>query len=191
MANKEAKNDMETTEVMEEDPLEGKENKDYDTNEEENSPTVLRKKLKFYKEKADVMEDMLLERVKELKEERVKFNANKKKMKEKIKKLKEDVKKAKEQKEGMKEERISKIEESDYYIENIDLYQKLKMMKEDMELSIKIHKLRKEFMKWKMSYSKEESQPPKVSVRNNNGVDQRGQASRDQSEQSSGNRKRK
>ena len=52
----------------------------------------------------------------------------------------------------MKEERISKIEESDYYIENIDLYQKLKMM-EDMELSIKIHKLRKEFMKWKMSYS--------------------------------------
>ena len=51
MANNEAKNDMETTEVMEEDPLEGKENKDHDTDEEENSPTVLRKKLKFYKKK--------------------------------------------------------------------------------------------------------------------------------------------
>ena len=81
MANNEAKNDMEITEVIEEDPMEGKEIKDYDTSEEENSPTILRKKLKFYKEKADVMEDMLLERVKELKEERVKFNANKKKMK--------------------------------------------------------------------------------------------------------------
>ena len=136
------------------------------------------------------MEDMLLERVKELKEERVKFNANKKKMKEKIKKLKEDVKKAKEQKEGMKGERISKIEESDYYIENIDLYQKLKMM-ENMELSIKIHKLRKEFMKLKMSYSKEKSQPPKVLVQENNGVDQRGQVSRDQNEQPLGNRKGK
>ena len=49
MANNEAKNDMETTEVMEEDPLEGKETKDYDTIEEKNFLTVLRKKLMFYK----------------------------------------------------------------------------------------------------------------------------------------------
>ena len=105
MANNEAKNDMETTEVMEEDPLEGKEIKDYDTSEEKNSPNVLRKKLKFYKEKADVMEDMLLQRIKELKEERVKFKAEKKKMKDEIKKLKD---------------------ERDYYIDNADMYQKLK-----------------------------------------------------------------
>ena len=170
MANNEAKNDMETTEVMEEDPLEGKETKDYDTSEEKNSPNILRKKLKFYKEKADVMEDMLLERIKELKEERAKFNAEKKKWKEEIKKLKE---------------------ERDYYIDNADMYQKLKIMKEDMELSIKIHKLRKEVKKWKKSNSKKESQSPKVLVQENNGVDQRGLASRDQSEQSSGNRKGK
>ena len=170
MANNEAKNDMETTEVMEEEPLEGKEIKDYDTSEEKNSLTVLRKKLKFYKEKVDVMEDMLLERIKELKEERAKFNAEKKKWKEEIKKLKE---------------------ERDYYIDNADMYQKLKIMKEDMELSIKIHKLRKEVKKWKKSNSKKESQSPKVLVQENNGVDQRGRASRDQSEQSSGNRKGK
>ena len=36
------------------------------------------------------------------------------------------------------------VRERDYYIYNSDMYYKLKMMKEDMELSIKIHKLRKE-----------------------------------------------
>ena len=37
-----------------------------DTNEEDDSPTVLREKLRFYKEKADITEDRLMERNKEL-----------------------------------------------------------------------------------------------------------------------------
>ena len=58
-----------------------------DTNEEDDSPTVLREKLRFYKEKADITEDRLMERNKELKEERAKYNAEQKKRKEEIKKL--------------------------------------------------------------------------------------------------------
>ena len=41
MANNESNKDIRTTEVMEENASEEKENKDYNTGEEENSPTEL------------------------------------------------------------------------------------------------------------------------------------------------------
>ena len=76
-----------------------------DTNEEDDSPTTLRQKLQFYKEKADMTEDRLIERSKELKDERAKNNAEQKKRKEEIKKLEEDIKKVKGQKKGKKREK--------------------------------------------------------------------------------------
>ena len=75
--------------------------------------------------------------------------------------------------------------------EDILLLQKFKLMKELMELSIRIHKLNTKLKKWTKSFSQKICQFPKVLVQEKNGAGQRGKASHDQSEQSIGNRKGK
>ena len=77
-----------------------------DTNEEDDSPTVLREKLRFYKEKADITEDRLMERNKELKEERAKYNAEQKRGRKKLKSLKRTLRRQKGRKRERKKRRL-------------------------------------------------------------------------------------
>ena len=83
-----------------------KEMKTDETSEDENSPTVLRKKLRFYKEKADMTEDRLFEKSRKLEEEKAKKNAELKRKKEEVKKLEEELKNAKAVNKGKKKEEV-------------------------------------------------------------------------------------
>ena len=71
---------------------------------------------------------------------------------------------------------------------NSDMYYKIKMMKEDMDQSIKIHELRKECKELIKSREQKKSSSPKKKAHGSKGADLKGQATREHSGQALGNR---